>query len=314
MSLSVDTRPLRDSRDLRLLLGGRAISVLGGAVTMVAAALQAYRMTHSSLMVGALGVAEAVPMTAGMLIGGALADAADRRRLVLVTEAAGGVIIAGLAVNAASGQPRLWLLFLLTAASGAAAGLGAPARSAATAALVTADQLPAAVALNATVNQSAALAGPAIAGLVIARFGVTAAFTADAASYLCCALVAARIRPLRPGGGGRAGLGRFAEGLGYLRRHRLVAGLLLIDVNAMVFGMPSALFPAIGTGTFHGGAAAVGLLYAAPAAGALAGALTSGWIGRVRHAGRVLLASVAVWGLAICGFGVAPDLLVGLMF
>ena len=148
---------------------------------------------------------------------------------------------------------------------------------------------------------------------MIARFGVAAAFAADAASYLCCALVAARMRPLRPGGGGRAGLGRFAEGLGFLRRHRLVAGLLLIDVNAMVFGMPSALFPAIGTGTFHGGAAAVGLLYAAPAAGALAGALTSRWIASVRHAGRVLLASVAVWGLAICGFGVAPDLLVGLV-
>jgi MFS transporter, ENTS family, enterobactin (siderophore) exporter len=312
VQLSVDTRPLRDSRDLRLLLGGRTISVLGGAVTMVAAALQAYRMTHSSLMVGALGVAEAVPMAAGMLIGGALADAADRRRLVLVTEAAGGVIIAGLAVNAASGHPRLWLLFFLTAASGAAAGLGAPARSAAAATLVPADQLPAAVALNATVNQTAALAGPAAAGLVIARFGVTAAFATDAVSYLFCALVAARMRPLRPGGGGRrVGLGSFAESLGSLRRHRLAAGLLLIDVNAMVFGMPSALFPAIGTGTFHGGAAAVGLLYAAPAAGALVGALTSGWIGRVRRAGRALLASVAAWGLAICGFGVAPDLLAG---
>lgn len=310
--MSVDTRPLRDSRDLRLLLGGRAISALGSAVTMVAAALQAYRMTHSSLMVGALGAAEAVPAVAGMLIGGAIADAADRRRLILLTEAAAGMIAACLAVNAAAGHPRLWLLFLLTAAGGAAAGLGAPARTAAVAALVSADQLPAAVALNATVSQTAALAGPAIAGLVIARFGVTAAFAADAASYLSGALVAARMRPLLPGGGGRQpGLGSFAEGLGYLRHHRLVAGLLLIDVNAMVFGMPSALFPAIGTGTFHGGAAAVGLLYAAPAAGALVGALTSGWIGRVRHAGRVLLASVAIWGLAICGFGVAPDLLAG---
>ena len=311
--LPVDTRPLRNSRDLRLLLGGRAISALGSAVTMVAAALQAYRITHSSLAVGALGVAEVVPMVAGMLIGGAIADAADRRLLILVTEAAAGVTAAGLAANAACGHPRLWLLFVLTAASGAAAGLGAPARPAAVATLVAADRLPAAVALNATADKAAALAGPAAAGLVIARFGVAAAFAADAASYLCCALVAARMRPLRPGGGGRAGLGRFAEGLGFLRRHRLVAGLLLIDVNAMVFGMPSALFPAIGTGTFHGGAAAVGLLYAAPAAGALAGALTSRWIASVRHAGRVLLASVAVWGLAICGFGVAPDLLVGLV-
>jgi ENTS family enterobactin (siderophore) exporter len=225
------------------------------------------------------------------------------------------VVVAGLAVNAASGHPQLWLLFVLAAASGAAAGLGAPARSAAVPTLVTAEQLPAAAALSATVNKAAALVGPGIAGMVIAWFGVAATFGADAASYLVCALMATRLRPLRPGGGGRrAGLGSFAEGLGYLRHHRLVAGLLLVDVTAMVFGMPTALFPAIGTGRFHGGATTVSLLYAAPAAGALAGALTSGWIARVRRAGRVLLASVMVWGLAICGFGLAPSLPVALVW
>jgi ENTS family enterobactin (siderophore) exporter len=282
---------------------------LGSAIATVGAAVQAYGMTHSSLAVGALGMAAAVPMVIGMLAGGAVADATDRRLLILATEAVAGVIVAGLAVNAASGHPQLWLLFVLAPASGAVAGLGAPARSAAVPTLVTADQLPAAAALNATVNKAAALAGPAIAGLVIARFGVAATFGADAASYLVCALMAARLRPLWPGGGGRrAGLGSFIEGLGYLRHHRLVTGLLLVDVTAMVFGMPSALFPAIGTSRFHGGATTVGLLYAAPAAGALAGALTSGWIARVRHAGRVLLTSVMVWGMAICGFGLAPSL------
>ncbi|MBO0818627.1 MAG: MFS transporter, partial [Actinobacteria bacterium] len=305
----VDTRLLRQSRDLRLLFGGRAISELGSAIATVGAAVQAYGMTHSSLAVGALGMAAAVPMVTGMLAGGAVADATDRRLLILAAEAAAGVIVAGLAVNAASGHPQLWLLFVLAAASGAVAGLGTPARSAAVPTLVTAKQFPAAAALNATVNKAAALAGPAIAGLVIAQFGVAATFGADAASYLICALMAARLRPLWPGGGGRrAGLGSFAEGLGYLRHHRLVTGLLLVDVTAMVFGMPSALFPAIGAGRFHGGATTVGLLYAAPAAGALAGALTSGWIARVRRAGRVLLASVMVWGLAVCGFGLAPSL------
>lgn len=310
----LDTRPLRRSRDLRLLLSGWVISELGGAIAMVAAAVQAYDMTHSSFAVGALGVTAAAPMVAGLLIGGVIADAAERRRVVMATEAAAGVIVTGLAANTASGHPRLWLLFLLAAADGAAAGLGAPARSAAAAALVDAGQLPAAAALNATVNKAAALAGPAAAGVVIARFGVTAAFAADSVSYLAGALMAARMRPLPPGASGRrASLGSLAESLGYLRRHRLVAGLLLIDLNAMAFGMPSALFPAIGTGTFHGGAATVGLLYAAPAAGALTGALTSGWIATVRHAGWVLLASVAVWGAAICGFGVAPGLLASLL-
>jgi MFS transporter, ENTS family, enterobactin (siderophore) exporter len=315
VQLPVDTRLLRQSRDLRLLIGGRTISELGSAIATVGAAVQVYGMAHSSLAVGALGMAAAVPMLVGMLAGGAAADATDRRLLILGTEATAGVIVAGLAVNAASGHPQLWLLFVLAAASGAVAGLGAPARSAAVPTLVTAEQLPAAAALNATVNKAAALVGPALAGLVIARFGVAATFGADAASYLACALMAARLRPLRPDGGGRrAGLGSFAEGLGYLRHNRLVAGLLFVDVTAMVFGMPSALFPAIGTGRFHGGATTVGMLYAAPAAGALAGALTSGWIARVRHAGRVLLASVMVWGLAVCGFGLAPSLLAALVW
>ncbi|HEV2374769.1 MAG TPA: MFS transporter [Streptosporangiaceae bacterium] len=313
VALSVDARLLGHSRDLRLLMGGRAISELGNAIAAVGAAVQAYRMTHSSIAVGVLGMAAAVPMVTGMLAGGAIADAMDRRMIIVATQAATGLVVAGLALNAASGHPQLWLLFLLAAASGAAAGLGAPARWAAVPALVPADQLPAAAALNATVSKAAGLAGPAIAGLIIARLGVAAAFSADAASYLIYALMAARLRPLLPRGGGRrAGLGSFAEGLGYLRHDRLVAGLLIVDVTAMVFGMPSALFPAIATGRFHGGAATVGLLYAAPAAGGLAGALTSGWIGRVRHAGRVLLVSALVWGLAICGFGLAPVLPVAL--
>jgi MFS transporter, ENTS family, enterobactin (siderophore) exporter len=145
LQLPVDTRLLRQSRDLRLLFGGRTISELGSAIATVGAAVQVYGMAHSSLAVGALGMAAAVPMVTGMLAGGAAADATDRRLLILGTEATAGVIVAGLAVNAASGHPQLWLLFVLAAASGAVAGLGAPARSAAIPTLVTAEQLPAAL-------------------------------------------------------------------------------------------------------------------------------------------------------------------------
>ncbi len=165
--LSVDMRPLRHSHDLRLLFGGRTISQLGSAIAMIAAALQAYDLTHSSLAVGTLGVAAAVPMVAGMLIGSAIADAADRRKLILATEAAAGVIVAGLAVNAASGHPRLWLLYLLTAASGAAAGLGGPARSAAVPTLVTAVQVPAAAAISMISGGLACILGAAL----LARLG-----------------------------------------------------------------------------------------------------------------------------------------------
>lgn len=312
--LSVDLAPLRQSRDLRLLYAGRAVSNLGNAVTAVAAAVQVYDLTRSSLAVGALSVAEAVPMVAAMLVGGALADAFDRRRLILVPQLVAGVLVAGLALNAGFPHPRLWLVYVLLAASGAALGLGAPARSAALPSLVTADLLPAAVALNSTVNQVASLVGPALGGLIVARFGLTAAFWGDVAGFGAYALLVACIGPLPPRGvGTRPGLRSFVQGLSYVRHHGLVVGLLLIDVDAMLFGMPKALFPAIGTVTFHGGPAVVGLLYAAPAAGALVAAATSGWISAVRRAGPVLLASVMVWGAAIAAFGFTRALPVALI-
>ncbi|MHB8294594.1 MAG: MFS transporter, partial [Acidimicrobiales bacterium] len=293
--LSVDLAPLRQSRDLRLLYAGRAISSVGNAVTAVAAALQVYDLTHSSLAVGAISAAEAVPMVAAMLVGGALADAFDRRRLILFPQLIAGVLLAGLAANAALPHPRLWLVYLLVATSGAALGVGAPARSAAVPTLVAPELLPAAVALNSTVNKLASLVGPALGGLIVARFGLTAAFGADAVCFGAYAVVVAFVGPLPPSTRTtRPGARSFAEGLTYVRHHGLVIGLLLIDVDAMVFGMPKALFPAIGTVTFHGGPATVGLLYAAPAAGALAAAATSGWISAVRRAGPVLLASVMV--------------------
>ncbi len=302
--LSVDLAPLRQSRDLRLLYAGRAVSSLGSAVAAVSAALQVYDLTRSSLAVGALSVAEAVPMVAAMLVGGALADAFDRRRLILVPQLVAGTFVAGLALNADQPHPKLWLVYVLVAVSGAALGLGAPARSAAVPTLVTADLLPAAIALNSTVNEVASLVGPGLGGLIIARFGLTAAFGADAAGFGVYALLTAFAGPLLPSARAtRPGLSSFVEGLTYVRRHGLVVGLLLIDVDAMVFGIPKALFPAIGTVTFHGGPIVVGLLYAAPAAGAVVGAATSGWISSVRRAGPILVASVMIWGGAVVAFG-----------
>ena len=312
--LSVDLRPLRGSRDLRLLYGGRAISQLGSAITTVAAGLQVFDLTHSSLAVGALSVAEAVPMVSGMLAGGVLADRMDRRRLILSSQLFAGAFIVGLALNAASAHPRLWPLYVFAAASGAALGLGAPARTAATATLVPPTQLPAAAALNSTVNKTAALVGPLIGGLVVDRFGFATGFGADAFSFLIYVVVAWGMRPLPPAaqttGTGRSSV---AEAFSYVRRHTLVIGILLIDADAMVFGMPSAVFPALASDTFHGGATVVGLLYAAPAAGALIGAATSGWISAVRRAGLVLLGSVLLWGGAIAGFGLSRVLPVALL-
>lgn len=304
--LVIDTTPLRASRQFRLLMLGQLFSLLGSNFTAVAVPFQVYLLTHSSLLVGVTGLVEAVPLLAGMLAGGALADAVDRRRLLVVTRLALTVVGVALALNA-GGHGRLWPVFPLIAANAALTGLGGPARSAPIAAMVGPVLLPAASALNATMHQVGAVAGPALAGLLIARSGVAAAYWVDVASFGLQLVTLAVMRPIPPGEGGRpAGLASVLEGLRYVRRQPLLCGLLLIDLNAMVFGMPRALFPALGTGLFHGGADTVGLLYAAPGAGALLGAATSGWVSRVRRAGLAVVVAVVLWGAAIAAFGLVP--------
>jgi hypothetical protein len=158
------------------------------------------------------------------------------------------------------------------------------------------------------------VAGPALAGLLLSRFGAAPVYWIDVASFGVALTSVARMRPLPPEGGGtRAGLGSVVEGLRFLRGRRALTGTFVVDLDAMIFGMPRALFPALGTGVYRGGATAVGLLYAAPGAGALAGALLTGWVGRVRRQGRAVLLAVVVWGLAIAGFGLARWLPLGLL-
>jgi ENTS family enterobactin (siderophore) exporter len=305
--LVIDTSPLRASRQFRLLMLGQLFSLLGNNFTAVAVPLQVYLLTHSSLLVGVSGLVQAVPLIAGMLAGGALADAMDRRRLLVITRLALAVVGVALALNAAAGHRALWPVFPLIAADAALTGLGGPARSAPIAAMVGPRLLPAASALNATMHQVGAVAGPALAGLLIARSGVAAAYWVDVGSFGLQLATLAMMRPIPPGQGGRrAGLASVIEGLRYVRRQPVLCGLLLIDLNAMVFGMPRALFPALGTGAFHGGADTVGLLYAAPGAGALLGAATSGWVSQVRRAGLAVVMAVVLWGAAIAAFGLVP--------
>jgi ENTS family enterobactin (siderophore) exporter len=307
--LSMDLRPLRRSRDLRLLFGGAVLSQLGTAVVTVTAGLQVYRLTHSSLAVGGISGVAVVPLIAGVLAGGVAADAWDRRWLVIAAPACVGLASAGLAVYAATGGTSLWVVYGLLAVSAGMAGLGGPAQTAALPNLVGQDLLPATFALSATVRQLASLVGPAVGGLLVAQLGLTSGYAAAAALGAGCALVVLGVRPLPPEGARiRVGLSAFVDGLRYARRSALVIALMLIDADATVFGMPQALFPALGLVTFHAGPTGVGLLYAAPAAGALLGAATSGWVGSVRHAGRAVLAAVAVWGLAIAAVGVVPVL------
>lgn len=283
-------------------------------MTVVAVPLQVFLVTDSSLAVGLLGIAQLVPLLAFSLAGGAFADALDRRKLLLVMQVLLGLTSVGLALNSTGDDVELWPLFVLTGLAAGFSGIDSPTRSAAIPGLVRRDQLRAALALNQLLFQLGQVAGPAIGGLLISQLSFAAVYWLDAATFVISAVAVARMDPLVPEGGGtRAGVASVVEGFRFLRGRRALQGTFVIDVNAMVFGMPRALFPELGTTVFGGGAGTVGLLTAAPAAGALVGALTTGWVSAVRRPGAAVLWAVAAWGVAIAAFGLTAWLPVALL-
>lgn len=312
--LLLDITPLRESREFRLLYLGQLVSLFGRQLTVVAVPFQVFVLTGSSFAVGLVSLAQVGPLVVGSLVGGSIADAVDRRKLLLVAQVLLALTSVGLAVNAMLDEPAVWPLFVLTSLAAGLSGLDSPTRAAALPALVRREQLPAALALSQTLLQVAMVLGPALGGLVIARVSLAAAYWVDVATFAVAGVALLRMRPLVPAGGGtRPGVASIVEGLRFLKGRQAVQGTFIIDLNAMIFGLPRALFPAMGTEVFGGGAGAVGLLYAAPGAGALLGALTTGWVGAVRHQGRAVLVAVAVWGAAITAFGVVPWLPVALV-
>ncbi len=308
----LDLSPLRRSRDFRALIGGLGVSTLGTQLTAVSVPYQVYAITHSSLYVGLVSLAQLFPLIFGSLLGGSVVDSVDRRRLLLVVEALGALSSAGLALNADFG-PVLWPLFVFPAVTAALSGMDSSARNAMVPGMVGLRSVPAANAMFQALFQTGAIVGPAVAGLLLAGAGVHVVYWLDAFSFLVALMAVFLISPQPPSASpGRAaprpGWRSTVEGLRFVRRHQQVQGAYLIDLNAMVFGMPRALFPALAATVFGGGATTVGLLYAAPGFGALLGALTSGWVGRVRRQGRAVILAVMLWGLAIAGFGLVRSL------
>ena len=302
-----DITPLKTSRDFRVLFSGGVISMLGSQLTVVAVPVQVFRLTGSSFQVGLVSLGQMVPLIVGSLVGGALADAFDRRVVLLYTQVLLAATSVALAFNAMTAHPHMWAIYVITAVAAAISGVDYPARNASLPAMVTRDELPAALALRQVQYQVGAVVGPAVAGLLLSGVGVAAVYWIDAATFGAALAAAMMIHALRPEGGGtKAGFASVAEGLRYLRANRLIASTMVIDINAMVFGMPRAVFPALGLDRFHGGTATVGLLFAAPGAGALVAAVLTGWVGRVRRHGRAVLLSVLVWGAAIAAFGLVP--------
>lgn len=311
----VDVTPLRRSPGFRWLFSGLALAWFARQVTVVAVPYQVYQLTGSTLLVGLLGMAQLVPLLFTSVIGGALVDSVDRRKMLVLAQLGLLVTALGLAWNAAASEPRVWLVFVLSALNAAISAVDSPARSASVPALVGRELLPSALALSQTLGNVAKTVGPALGGVLIARTGMTTTYLVEAMALAVGAGLMLRIGPLDPEGGGtRFGLASIAEGYRYLRDRRILQANFAIDLNAMIFGMPQALFPAIGETVLGGDATTVGLLYAAPGAGALLGAVTSGWVGSVRRQGRAVVIAVLFWGASITAFGLSRSLPVALVF
>ncbi|MDX6519848.1 MAG: hypothetical protein QOF08_453 [Gaiellales bacterium] len=305
--LWLDVSPLRDSRPYRRLWVGDLFASAGSQLAAVALPYQVYRQTGSSLAVGLIGLAALGPLLLGSLAAGAIADAFDRRRLLIVSQLASVAGCLALALMTAAGRPPLGLLYVLAALLAFASSIESPVRNAVIPSLVGLERVPAASALNQIVDQTSQIAGPALAGVLLAAFGIATTYSVGVVGFGLGVAVALGLPSLRPVGHVTApGWAALKEGLAFARSQPALLGTFLVDLNAMVFGMPRALFPALAAGTFAVGPRGLGLLYAAPATGALLAALSSGWIGHVRRQGMAVMASVVAWGMAIAVFGLVP--------
>jgi MFS family permease len=312
--IAVDIRPLRGSRDFRRLWFGTGISAIGSQVTTVAIPFQVWALTHSTLLVGLLGLAALIPLLIVPVYGGAVADAVDRRRMLLLSDFALMLVTGGLLVNALLPDPRVWFLFVAEGLGTAAYGFQRPARNALTPRLVPEDQLLAAIAVEDVVFTLARVVGPALAGVLIGAVGLAAAFGIDIATFAASLLAIWLLPPSPPApDADRPSLQSILDGFRLVRRRKALLGIFVVDTNAMIFGMPKSLFPAFAE-KLGGGPGVLGLMYAAPFAGALGASITSGWMMHVRRQGLGVCVAAAAWGVAIALFGFATSVWVALVF
>jgi MFS family permease len=309
--ITADLTPLRASRELRLLVLGNFVSGMGTQAALVALPYQVYVQTHSALKTGLLGAAELGPLVLMALVGGALADRVDRRRLLLLDQIALVLIACALCALALAGSPPLGALYVL---AGLLAGFGAiqnVTRSAIVPNLVEPERLHAALAVNFGLYQLTMVIGPALGGLLIGVAGIAAAYGVDAVSCFAMVFALLGMAPQLPhrSDAERPSIRRsIGDGLSFVRRSQALMGSFAIDLVAMTFGMPRALFPVLAVGVYGAGAGGTGLLFAAVSAGATVAALTTRWLDRVHRLGRIVIGAVLVWGLAIALAGSANGL------
>lgn len=308
--IAVDVRPLRESRDFRTLTAGTLVTGLGTQATLVALPYQVFVVTGSAFQTGLVGAAEIVPLAAGSLYGGALADRFDRRVLLLACQLALVAVSAALALAAISGEPPVWLLYVLAAAMAGAAALEQVVRAAIVPNTVPPELLRGALSLTYGLQQLTMVVGPGVGGLLISVFSISVPYAVDAVSCFGMAIAAWLMtpQPVRAGIEHEPVLRSIRSGLAFVRRQKPVMGGFVIDLSAMTFGMPRALFPVLSLTVYHAGAGGTGLLYAAVAAGSTVAALTTGWLLHARYLGRIVLGAVAVWAAFIALAGLVDSL------
>lgn len=314
--LFADTTPLRTPDFRRLWLAG-IVTVIGGNLTIFAVPVQLYALTRSSAYIGLAGVFSLVPLVVFGLLGGAWADAIDRRLLLVVSSVGLAAASVLLWAQAALELNNVWVVLVLLAVQQSFFAVNWPTRGAAIPRILPIEQLPAANSLNMTVHQFGAIAGPLLAGVMLRWVDLSTLYLIDAIACIAPIWATVRLSPmpvlksLGAQDGWRFGLGAVLEGFRYLAGNQVVLMSFVVDIIAMVFGMPRALFPQMAHESFGGpveGGIIMALLAAAISAGAVAGGVFSGWLPRVRRQGLAVVVAILVWGVAIIGFGVAGGL------
>ena len=310
----MDITPLRQSRDFRIVFTSGLITYLGSMITYVALPFQVAQLSGSFVAVGLIGLAELIPLIVFGLYGGALADTVDRKWMVIATESTAALLVLTLLVNSLLPTPQLWILYVIAMLLAAVDGLQRPSLDAIIPRVVAHDQLAAATALNALKWQLGMIIGPAIGGLLLSAGGAVAAYGVDVATYAASAVLLLRLRSIRAEGSGeeRASLRHITEGIRYAWSRKDLLGTYAIDLIAMVFAFPYALFPFLAEDL--GGTWTLGLLYSAGAVGSLVVTLTSGWTTSVHRHGRAIVFAAMVWGAGIAMVGVSSSLWLVLLF
>lgn len=309
----LDVTPLRTSRDFRIIFASGLVTYLGSMITYVALPFQVAQLTGSYVAVGLIGLAELVPLIVFGLYGGALADSVDRKVMVIATEFASGVLVALLLVNSLLPTTQLWVLYAVAMMLAAVDGLQRPSLDAMIPRVVAHDQLAAASALVSLRWQLGSIVGPAIGGLLLSAGGAVAAYGVDVLTFAISIVLLLRLRSIRAvADADRPSLTHITDGMRYAWSRKDLLGTYAVDLIAMVFAFPYALFPFLAEDL--GGAWTLGLLYSAGAIGSLIVTLTSGWTASVHRHGRAIVLAAAVWGLGIALVGVSQNLWWVLLF